>query len=311
MKRNLSTVVLIIVTLAVFMTSGFAYSFYRHSKQTLEKIQIKEDSNNDYLDKKNLKPLTFLLLGIGDRPNDPGRSDSIIILSVNPLSKSMLLFNIPRDTRVNIVGKGKEDKINHAYAYGGYEMSKNTVEAFLDQPIDYVMQINMNGFRELIDTLGGVNVYNPFAFSQADELGNKTYSYEEGDLFLTGEEALHYVRMRKSDPRGDLGRNQRQHDVLNEIMKKLNSFSSFVKMQDLLSILGDNVKTNMSFNDMKIIFKYYRKIPYDMETAEINGSNLMLGGRYYYSVSEEERLKISELLKNHISQTSPEDVDNN
>lgn len=301
MKKNLIKVIFIIVILGIFVIGGFAYSIYRDSRETVEKIQIKDDLSNETLDKNNLKPLTFLLLGIGDRPNDPGRSDSIIILSVNPLSKSILLFNIPRDTLVNIIGKNKEDKINHAYAYGGYKMSKDTVEAFLNQHIDYVMQINMNGFRELVDELGGINVCNPFSFSQADELGNKTYTYKKGNLSLNGEEALHFCRMRKSDPKGDLGRNERQHQAVDEIMKKLKSFSSFIKIQDLLSILGDNVKTNIPFNDMKILFKYYRKIPYTIETAEIEGSNLMLSGRYYYNVSEQERLKISELLKNHIA----------
>ncbi|RKJ22727.1 LytR family transcriptional regulator, partial [Butyricicoccus sp. 1XD8-22] len=98
------------------------------------------------------------------RPGDRGRSDSIIVMTVNPKTESIDMLSIPRDTRVEIVGKGVDDKINHAYAFGGVEMSMNTVEKFLDIPIDYYIKLNMEGFKEIVDAVGGVDVNNDIDF---------------------------------------------------------------------------------------------------------------------------------------------------
>lgn len=92
----------------------------------------------------------------------------MIFLTVNPAKQSMLMFNIPRDTRTEIIGRGTVDKINHAYAFGGVNMSVKTVEHFLDYPVNYYVRVNMEGFARLIDSLGGVDVDNPFAFSYAE-----------------------------------------------------------------------------------------------------------------------------------------------
>ncbi|WP_390628435.1 LCP family glycopolymer transferase [Bacillus litorisediminis] len=91
------------------------------------------------------------------------------------------MLSIPRDTRVEIVGRDMEDKINHAYAYGGVAMSMATVENFLDIPIDYYIEINMEGFKEIVDAVGGVEVHNAFTFSY------EGYTFEEGTIQLTGE----------------------------------------------------------------------------------------------------------------------------
>lgn len=301
-KNKVYILILVGVFLLVFVTTSFVYSIYNTSKNTFDNINIEENKNNiNNLKKNELKPISFLLLGIGDRPNDPGRSDSIIVVSVNPIDKSILMFNVPRDSRLPIIGKNKIDKINHAYAYGGYEMTKDSIENFLDTPIDYVIEVNMNGFREIIDSLDGIQVYNKFSFSQEDELGKKIYHFKEGKIFLTGDEAMAYVRMRKSDPKGDLGRNERQRQVLNEVFNRIASFSSFSKIQDLLYILGENVKTNLSFDDMKIIFRDYLKISYDINIYEIKGENLMIDGKYYYDIPENEILNISNLFKKYNS----------
>src|SRR5699024_11933480 len=91
----------------------------------------------------------YLLLGIGNRPDDPGRADVIMVVSINPDKEEILTFNIPRDTKTEISGKNSYDKINHAYSYGGTKMTKETVEDFIDSDIDDVVQINMQGFRDL------------------------------------------------------------------------------------------------------------------------------------------------------------------
>lgn len=142
------------------------------------------------------EPFSVLLLGVDERANDVGRSDTIVVLTVNPAKHSILMFNIPRDTRTEIIGRGSEDKINHAYAFGGVNMSIQTVEHLLGSPIDYYVKANMEGFSSIIDLLGGVDVTNSFEFTYEGKV------FEQGNIHLSGEEALLFSRMRYDDPRG-------------------------------------------------------------------------------------------------------------
>lgn len=287
---------------------GYTIYIYRAMEKTAEVMQITFDEagKKETVETGEIqRPLTFLLLGIGDRPNigDPGRADSIIVVSLNPAVKHVLMFNIPRDSRVEIVGKDKMDKINHAYAYGGAEMMKKTVERFLNHSIDYVIQTNMEGLTQLVDVFGGIEVVNGFAFDQMDQYGRKKHHYDKGQIQLDGERALHYTRMRKSDPKGDLGRNERQRQVLTILLQKTASLSSVFKVEEILNIMGENVKTNLSFEEMKSFFLQFKKDwnDYQIGSLEITGSNQMIHGIYYYHVSEEERERVSAQLKEHES----------
>ncbi|MFX3632185.1 MAG: LCP family protein [Candidatus Pristimantibacillus sp.] len=240
-------------------------------------------------------PFTVVVMGVDERGDDPGRSDTLIVLAVNPVKKSILMFNIPRDTRTQIIGHGTTDKINHAYAFGGAEMSKKTVENFLDYPMDYYIRLNMEGFAKMIDLIGGVEVNNPFAFDY------EGYTFDKGNLKLNGEKALLYSRMRYDDPRGDFGRNTRQRDMVEQVMKSALSFSSFTQIEGLLSQLGSSVKTNISFDEMKTFVKEYRSDLDQVNTVEISGTGAMINKVWYYIVSAEERSRIHTLLKEQMS----------
>lgn len=299
--RKIFFVSVTIIGILLICTFGYIYSKYKAIEEGVGDMQITFD---DSVQKKTFKEdesILFMLLGIGDRPGDPGRADSIMLVSINPLEESILMFNIPRDTRTEIIGKGFEDKINHAYAFGRTEMVKDTVENFIDHPIDYVIQVNMNGMRQLVDAFGGIEVENKFAFDQGDELGKKTHHFDEGLIYLDGERALHYSRMRKRDPRGDLGRNDRQKQVLQALANKATSFSSITKINEIIDIMGGNMKTNVTFDEMKVYSKYINEwINYDIETVEIKGENQIIDGVYYYQVSDEERRHIADKLGDHL-----------
>jgi LCP family protein required for cell wall assembly len=245
---------------------------------------------------KNRDPFTVLLLGVDQRNNDPGRSDTMILLTVNPAKKSILMFNIPRDTRTEIVGHGTTDKINHAYAFGGVEMSIQTVERFLDYPVDYYIKVNMEGFARLIDSIGGVEVDNPFAFNY------EGHQFDKGHLTLSGAEALLYSRMRYDDPRGDLGRNARQREILLEIMRNSMTVSNLTRMRSLLNEVGDSVKTDFTFENLKTLVTIYRPDIDKISTIEIKGKGQTIGGVWYYIVDEAERSRIHQLIKEHIQQ---------
>lgn len=156
----------------------------------------------------------ILLFGVDKRGADQGRSDTIIFLAINPAKQETLMFSIPRDTRAELSDSGRQDKINHAYNSGGIANTVRTVERFLDTPIDYYVKVDMEGFSNIIDALGGVIVENPFAFEYE---GNR---FEKGTIALDGKKALAFARMRHDDPEGDFGRNKRQRQIIQQLMNK-------------------------------------------------------------------------------------------
>ncbi|SFT02864.1 transcriptional attenuator, LytR family [Paenibacillus sp. BC26] len=248
---------------------------------------------------KKLAPFSVLVLGVDERENDRGRSDTMIVLTVNPAKQSILMFNIPRDTRTDIIGHGTVDKINHAYAFGGLEMSIQTVEHFLDYPIDYYAKVNMEGFARLIDLIGGVEVDNPFAFDYEGRL------FEEGHLMLNGSDALKYSRMRYDDPRGDFGRNSRQREILQQVMNNAMNISNVTRLHSLLGELGNSVKTNVTFDEMKKFVTDYRPKINKIDTVEIKGYGKTINKVWYYLVDDSERDRIHNIIKDQLQQQVP------
>jgi LCP family protein required for cell wall assembly len=218
-----------------------------------------------------------------------------LVLTVNPKTESMKMVSIPRDTRTEIIGRGMQDKINHAHAFGGVDMSIPTVENFLDIPIDYYVKINMQGFKDIVDAVGGVQVNNKFAFSSSG------YNFAEGNISLDGEAAFSFVRMRKQDPRGDFGRADRQKQVVHAVINKGASFSGLTNMDSILGAIGGNVKTDLSSNEMIDITQNYKEARHDLEVLQIEGSGTTIDGIYYFQVPDEERTRVSGILREHLS----------
>jgi LCP family protein required for cell wall assembly len=204
------------------------------------------------------------------------------------------MVSIPRDTRTEIVGKGKEDKINHAYAFGGIQMSVDTVENFLNIPIDYYLEVNMEGFKDIVEAVGGVDVNNDLDF---------TYDgvhFTKGPLHLNGVDALKFSRMRKLDPRGDFGRELRQREILEAVIKKGASISSLTNYQSILQAIQKNVVTNITLGDMVSIQKDYRAAAQNISKTQVKGEGKMIDKIYYFIVSKQEKDNISNDLRQHL-----------
>ncbi|MEM5591342.1 LCP family protein [Niallia circulans] len=99
-------------------------------------------------------------MGVDERKGDVGRSDTLIVMTLNPQKDKMQMVSIPRDTKTEIIGDGRVTKINAAYAYGGVKMAKDTVENFTGVKMDYYIQVNMEALSDLVDALGGITVQN-------------------------------------------------------------------------------------------------------------------------------------------------------
>ncbi|WP_088007048.1 LCP family protein [Indiicoccus explosivorum] len=284
--------------LAVLAIGAGAYiwSVYSSFSNTIEDIHSPidrevSDMRMEEVELKDKDPFSVLLLGVDERENDSGRSDTMIVATVNPEDGSMKMVSIPRDTYTEIVGYGMKDKINHAYAFGGIEMSMETVENLLDIPIDYVVEVNMEGFKEIVDAVGGVTVSNSVAFDE----------FPEGEVHLSGSEALGYVRMRKEDPRGDFGRQDRQKQVIQGVMREGASVSSLMNYRGIFNALGDNVKTNMSFDEMMEVQKNYRNAVETIDQLSFDqGIGETINGVWYYMMNERELKEVQDVLKGHL-----------
>lgn len=287
-----------IVLLMVIAVGIYGFMVYRSVSGAVETmhqpIKYKTEKREQELTLTEKEPFSVLMLGVDERSGDKGRSDTIIVITVNPNDQSMKMLSIPRDTRTEIVGKGIDDKINHAYAFGNEEMAMATVENFLDIPIDYYIKVNMEGFKDIVDAVGGITVNSSLAFAQ----GNS--SFTEGTNTLNGDEALSYVRMRKEDPNGDFGRQDRQRQVIQGVIKKGMSLNTLTNYDDILDALGKNVRTNLSFNEMRDIQKNYKNAVGKIDQLTISGNGQRINDVWYLIVSNEEQLKVQEELKSHL-----------
>ncbi|MGG4036969.1 LCP family protein [Heyndrickxia ginsengihumi] len=289
----------VIIGIIVVAGAGLAFYSYHSVKNTAEKIHDTDASapKSESNQIKNQKPISILLLGVDERKGDVGRSDTTIILTLNPAKKTMQMISIPRDTRTEIVGKGTINKINAAYAYGGPVMALNTVNKFANLNIKQYIRINMEGLADLVDAVGGVTVNNKLDWID-EGYYKKGYHYKKGVVTLdTGKKALGYVRMRHLDPQGDFGRNQRERDVIMAVINKAASVKSVSHYMDILNAIQDNVKTNLTFDDMKNIATNYRDSKDHIKQYEVQGTGGNINGIYYLNVSDAERQKVHNMVE--------------
>lgn len=232
------------------------------------------------------QPFTILIMGIEDYATDGqnGRTDSLMFATVNPKTQRISLMSIPRDSRVPIVGKDKEDKINAAHAYGGEQMAIKTVEGFLKVPVDHYIKIDFQGFKGIVDAVGGVTVDVPFDFWERSDVDYyKKIQFKQGQQNLNGEEALAYVRMRKQDPNGDYGRAARQRQLLAAVAQKLNSASTVFKIKDLTTVVGKYIKTDIPISDGLALYNKLSGFdPSTIQTLKLEGEDKKIGGIYYF-----------------------------
>jgi polyisoprenyl-teichoic acid--peptidoglycan teichoic acid transferase len=301
-NKKKKTVKILFVSFLVLLLigGGYAYFVYRSLSGAVDTMHSPIERNKSDLRNKELnlnakQPFSVLLMGVDERKNDKGRSDSLIVLTINPNNKSVKMLSIPRDTRVPIIGKGIEDKINHSYAFGGIEMTMKTVENYLNIPIDYFIQINMDGFKDIVNSVGGVTVENDLDFTYEGT------HFAKGTLNLNGAEALKFSRMRYEDPRGDFGRQLRQREIIKAVINEGASVKSLWNYSDIFNALGKNIKTNLTFEEMVDIQKNYKSARHNIEQSTIkNGNGQKINGIYYYVVPENERKKLEMELKNQL-----------
>lgn len=300
--------------LMVVMVGAIAYLFKAYSDigstadSIFTSVNVNEMREEEIEVETATQPISFLLLGADtgtaeEERTETGRSDTIIVCTVNPNTKTTTLLSIPRDSYTEIVGYSDlydyygdyYDKMNHAYAFGGTEMSINTVQQFLNVPIDYYVEVNFDGLVDIVDAVGGIEITSPLTF---DFYGPQ---FIEGQTqTLTGYDALQFSRMRKQDPEGDLGRQKRQQMVIKAILDKVLTMGTVVNYKNILSTLEDNVQLNMSLDEILSIASGYRKSMENFQQFYVEGEEMYIDEIYYYYVDPQERLRLSNILRTEL-----------
>ncbi|MFW6006360.1 MAG: LCP family protein [Bacillota bacterium] len=239
--------------------------------------------------------VNILITGYDSSLNGSPRADTIILASIDmEKSKAGLLF-IPRDTRVEIPGHGY-NKINASHAYGGIELVEKTVESFLDIPVDYYIDTDFEGFANIINVIGGIEIDVEKDLQYEDEAADLNIDLSEGRQVLMGEEALHYVRYR-DDTYGDIGRVQRQQKFIKAFFDRLLKPDMIVKLPQLYEEFRNSVKTNISFQDITPFARLFKNIELDkIETETLPGEPEYRNNVSYWIHDQEE----TEILINNL-----------
>lgn len=194
--------------------------------------------------KEMLNNINILVLGCDEREGESqARADVIIVATIRPDDKEISLFSIPRDTRVAIEGHGK-DKINHAMAFGGIPLITDAIEGLLGIQIDHAVKVNFDGFINVIDALGGVNIDVPEKMYKPLEAIDLLPGYQT----LYGEDALAFVRWR-GDGTGDYGRIARQQQFIAALTEKVKTMNVGQALGVLEAVM-DSIETDMSVREM-------------------------------------------------------------
>ncbi|AMV12299.1 transcriptional regulator [Geobacillus thermoleovorans] len=300
-KKRLRRLFLLVFLLLLGGVGAFGYNIYSETKQASSKIYQALDPSGKPARNIEMRkdPFTVLLVGVENQYHDEeGRSDVVMLLTVNPKTNKVYLLSIPRDTRVYIPSEGRKDKITHSYSHGGIQSTIAAVNELIDVPIDYYVTTDFDGFQKIVDSLGGVTVDVPFTFKAQLTGSLKWHTFHKGKQELNGNEALAYVRMRKSDPRGDFGRNERQKQVIRAIIDKSTSITSLPKLDDVIADLGDHVRTNIPPSDLlSFIYVYQKMKNADVENLHLKGYDETINGVYYYIPDEQSVSSINETLR--------------
>lgn len=240
---------------------------------------------------------TFLLLGVDSRGAERARSDTILLAVVPEAGGQIQLLSIPRDTRVSVPGHGMT-KINHAMTYGGVPLIKKSVENFLKVPIDHTVTVDFEGFRKVVDTMGGLPVVVEKNMNYDDPTDGTSIHLQKGQTLKNGKQALDYARFR-NDPEADTGRMRRQQAVIRAIIQKGGEPAQWGRVFTLAGILGDHVKTDLPPREWtRYAIAYGGSTQEKVTTLKLNGVNRIspYDNLWYFYVEDAERERISRQL---------------
>lgn len=301
-KWTLPKIIGFIALLSLIALIGvMGYSYYQFN-QSFEKVY------NPQVEKEIVKvreeevsvgedSISILALGIDTGEFDRsggGRSDIMMVMTYNPSTDKAIMTSIPRDTYTEIVGRGTNDKLNHAYAFGGVPMAVNSVQNLLDIPIDYFVTVDMGGFEEIVDHFGGLMI------SPLETFDQEGYSFQQGvSQVMDGRTTLQYIRNRFTE-KGDYGRQERARQVISALVEKSISIEGIANLPNLITTFADYVETNIKLDEIQSLGVRSKNIMDNLEVLQLVGRSEMIDGVAYEVIEPDSLEAVKKELKNNL-----------
>lgn len=298
--RNLAFLLLLLVgayAVYLYYTAGKILS-ESYEDAGREKSDLREEAVDPLEDN-----VSILILGVdeSEKRADLGayRSDTLIFATLNKDTNRVTMLSIPRDSYVYIPKVGYETRINHAYAHGGTNATIETVEHLFEIPVDYYVKVNFEAFIRVVDALGGITVDVPYElYEQNSKDKADAIHLLPGKQQLDGEEALALARTRKLD--NDIERGKRQQEIIKAVVDKAASLGSVLKYDKVLKGVGENMKTNMTFSEIKSVIAYGLDSKLHIESLTLEGSDDWSTGAYYYQLDPTSLEQTKTILKEQL-----------
>lgn len=313
-RQNRVVFTIVFIVLATITTGAvYGYNLYSKAEKAVENAYQDDGRDKSKLRDTEVNPIedhvSILFIGVDaseHRANeDNALSDALILATLNREENSVILTSIPRDTYTYIPHVGYKDKLTHAHAFGGALASVEAVEELFDIPVDYWMRFNFHAFVDVVDALGGITFDVPYEFreSNSDDVKNSIHLYP-GVQQVDGEEALALARTRKLD--NDFARGKRQQELIQAIVNRAVSIGSLSKLDDVINAVGDNMRTNLLFSEIKSFASYGLSGKLSIDMLNLEGNDLWLANNqsqeiYYFDVSEASLNETKAQLAQHLN----------
>lgn len=320
MKKIIWTIVIVLV-LILIGAGIYIYSLYNTFDEGVSSSYEPTDKERSDLRKEDATvedSFTVLILGTDENESraekenldgDDFRTDSMILATFDKNNDDVKLVNIPRDTLAYLKTEEYFDKINHAHMYGGPSASMDAVERLLNVPVDYYVRINMAGVVDIVDSVGGVEFDVPFDMNEPNQDDNGRIELSEGVQELSGAEALAVVRSRRVD--SDLGRGNRQMELVEAVLNKVKSSGGLSKIDDLIKVVADNTRHNFTTKDIRQLASYYAFNDISFDSTQLRGTDYWQqgNGAYFYRADDEHLFVLSNTIRSILEMEPSEPFD--
>ncbi|WP_240414870.1 LCP family protein [Paenibacillus periandrae] len=283
MKKKIWIVACLCVILLAGVSGLYTYSIYSQAEKAIDKMSAPVPVVVPVKESAKVKPLTLLLMGIDYRPETGSlNSDVIMVVTLNPDKKSATLVSLPRDLQLDPEGL-EARKANYYYPHfmlkdkeTAFANTKQIFSDLLGIPIDYAVTVDFDGFRKVVDLMGGLTIDVDMNMRYVDDEDGTDINLKKGTALLNGKQVLDFVRYRKSnrntEESSDLERNLRQQQVLNELLTSLKSVDGVTKLGSIIGTLGDHIRTDVPASQLRdFISTYYDISPENVEYIPLDG----------------------------------------
>ncbi|MFD1399371.1 LCP family protein [Lacticaseibacillus suilingensis] len=295
----------LLVMTIVLLAGSYGVRIFSQTKVAVHKTYDNKVVKKKVVNLAEKKPFSVLLLGTDTGAlgrSEKGRTDTMILVTVNPKANRTTMISIPRDTLSHVQSSSYTGatKINAQYTYNDVKGAVDSVTTMFNVPINYYALVNMGGLEKIVDAVGGVNVNVAFSWSDPYSQG----SFTKGPAHLNGKQALAYARMRHQDPAGDYGRQKRQQEVISAIVSQALSAQTFNNYGELMNSLADNLRTNLSFDELVTLVNQYRVAFENVTQDHLSEIGAYINTASYQVPSTAELQRVSNLARGELGLSS-------